>query len=111
MRSASAPSPHASTARFSIHVLQGVSWTNLSSPNYRRELILAAKTVSFTRSFSMDRYFKAPCDLPRAKCLSGILSCFAIFCRHGRGEMKTEFSERDNLMFRALLAVVMIILA
>src|SRR6266853_5997960 len=135
MSSASAPSPPASTPKFSIPASSAANWTNPSSAIFRPTPTLAAKTVSSTPSSSMGPFFILPSPFEREKLSTAMALCFAIYCHNfvahpfrgelslwlcmsdrlpqngGSNKMNTEISQKENLLYRTLLALALIVLA
>src|SRR6266853_1700844 len=149
MSSASAPSPPASTPKFSTPVSQAANSTNPSSAIFRPTPTLAAKTVSSTPSSLMDRFSNLPSLFEREKSSTAMVSSFAIYyppsippplqtqlsfraegrrlCgpqsrnllfpkelpKHPTRRSPKMFSEtqKENLLYRTLLALVLIVLA
>src|SRR6266478_2141591 len=84
MSSASAPSPPASTPKFSIPASSAANWTNPSSAIFRPTPTLAAKTVSSTPSSSMAPFFILPSPFEREKLSTAMALSFVIYYRKWR---------------------------
>src|SRR6267143_2137610 len=112
MSSASAPLPLASTPKCSIPVSPVANWTIPSSAIFRPAPIPAAKTASSTPSSSMAPFFNLPSPFEREKLSTAMASYSAIYCRKWRKHQNERRNlSKENLLYRTLLALVLIILA